>query len=141
MKTLLCLFTALSLFAAPAKSQKHQLSGDMHGSQLSALGSVIVVAGSVDGLANAGQLIVKGVEKVGDSVLLVVEGASQAGRVTLRLSGTAVGAVSLVAGTTLSVVTMASGYALVAAGQLIAFFPNEAGKALMHQSRYQAPGR
>ena len=141
MKTLLSLLLSCSLCTTQAVNADTNLSGNLNGSELSALTSVFVVLGTFEAVAKAGKVVVKSVEKAGDSVVVVVEGAAQASRTTLRFSGAALGTASLVAGTTLSVVTVASGYALIAAGQVIAFFPNEAGKALMHQSRYQAGGR
>ena len=41
----------------------------------------------------------------------------------------------MVAGAAVSAVAMSTGHALVVSGQVIAFIPNELGKALLHHSR------
>lgn len=138
MKLLAALLIACTLCSARAEGN---LSQNSTPSELSAFASVIVVAGSVEALGSAGTAVVESVETAGDVITVVFKSASNASRATVKGSSTVLGRVSLVAGTTVSVATLASGYAIVAAGQVIAFFPNEAGRALMHQSRYQPQGR
>lgn len=138
MKLLLCLAMALTFNAAQAEGN-HNLSNNSTASEISAFASVVVVLGTVEALGAAGTAVVDSVETVGDAVTVVFKGAANASRTTVRGSRTTLGKTSLAVGTSVNVVTMASGYALVSAGQVLAFFPNQAGKALMHQSRYQAP--
>jgi hypothetical protein len=140
MKKLVCLVMALTLCAAKAEGNYNNLFKGSTPSEISAFASVVVVLGTVEALGSAGNAVVESVEKVGDTMTVVFKGASNASRTTVKGSSAVLGATSLAVGTSVNVVTMASGFALVSAGQVLAYFPNEAGKALMHQSRYQAPG-
>ena len=134
MKTILCLVLACTLCNANARETAHRFNNST-ASELSAFGSIVVVAGTMSLLADSATAVVESVEKVGESTVVVLKGATEASRVTLKMSGKAVTSASMAAGTAVSVVTMASGYALVVAGAVIAFIPNEAGKALLHHSR------
>jgi hypothetical protein len=133
-KTLLCLLLACAIGSAHAHNgPSTTLSG---ASGLVALGSVVVVAGSISVVAASASVVVASVEVVGESVLIVLEGASEAASVTLKLSAAVAAGTSLVAGTAISVVTLASGYVLIAAGEAIAFIPTEIGKSMLHHSRH-----
>jgi len=88
-KTLLCLLLACSVGGAHGHNgPSTTLSG---ASGLVAAGSVLVVAGSMSVAAASGALVVASVEVAGESVLVVLEGASEAARVTLKLSAAAAG--------------------------------------------------
>ena len=139
MKMLVCLVMAYTLCTAQAEGNYNNMFKNSTASEMSAFASVIVVLGSVEALGSAGTAVVESVEKVGDTITVVFKGASNASRTTVRGSSAVLGTTSLAVGTAVNVVTMSTGFALVSAGQVLAFFPNEAGKALMHQSRYQAP--
>lgn len=104
-------------------------------SQASANLSGVVVFGSVLSVAAAGSLVVASVRTVGEGLEVVLESAFDASRTTVRLSGKALGGLSLATGTVLEVVTASTGYVLVMSGKTIAFLPNEAGKALLHHAR------
>jgi hypothetical protein len=66
---------------------------------------------------------------------VVLEKAADGSKATVQFSGKALEGMSLAAGMAVEVVAMAAGHALVASGKVIAFLPNEAGKALLHHSR------
>lgn len=110
-------------------------AGQSELSNASANLSGVVVGGSILTLAATGSVVVASVRTVGDGIEVVLEGAADASRATVRLSGRAAAGVSLAAGTALEVVTASTGYVLVMSGKAIAFLPNEAGKALLHHSR------
>lgn len=137
MKTVFSLALAATLciahLSASARENYHNLQSN--NSEMSAFGSIVVVAGIMSLVAGSAVAVVESVEKVGESFVVVLKGASDASRVTLNMSGKAVTGASLAAGTAVTVVTMASGYALVVAGAVIGFIPNQAGKALLHHSR------
>ena len=137
MKTVLCLILACTLCNANAREPFAAYNSNA--SEMSAFGSVVVVAGTMSLLAGSATAMVESVEQVGESTVVVLKGVAEGSRVTLKMSGKAVTGASMVAGTAVSVVTMASGYALVVAGAVIAFIPNQAGKALLHHSRVSAP--
>lgn len=72
---------------------------------------------------------------------VVMRGASEAATVSVRASATAVGAASVVVGSTVQVVAESAGHSLYVAGRLIAFIPNEIGRALIHHSRHEPLAR
>ena len=88
-----------------------------------------------------------------DSVTRGSQGLSQGSEASLAASGFVVaGSVPLIqgsaqlvreasvaAGTAVRVVTESVGYSLYVGARLIAFIPNEIGRALIHQSRHGAP--
>ena len=94
-----------------------------------------VVLGSIAVVGVTGSVVVASVETIGDAIEVVLEGAGQASRATVRLSGAAVRGLSIGAGTVLQVVALSAGHALVLSGKVIAFIPNEVGQALLHHAR------
>jgi hypothetical protein len=132
---LLCL-----CFAASAAEQ-HGSTDLSNASNMVAEGSALMVGGSLSALAASGTVLVASVEAAGDASVLVLAGASDAARATVRLSGRAAREASLVAGASLNVVATSTGYLLVSAGKVLAFIPNEIGKALLHHSRVSARSR
>lgn len=117
---------AIASSASAAPSDASQASANLSG---------VVVFGSVLSVAAAGSLVVASMRTVGEGVEVVLESAVDASRTTVRLSGKAVGGLSLATGAVLEVVTASTGYVLVMSGKTIAFLPNEAGKALLHHTR------
>jgi hypothetical protein len=141
MKPLITLaFAACALCASPAQAHSDPSTDLSAASGLVVAGSALVVGGSLSAVAATGSVVIASVQVVAGSVIIVLEGASHAAQATIRLSGQAVAGASLVAGTAISVVTLASGYVLITAGEAIAFIPTEVGKALLHHSRHDGPG-
>ena len=132
MKRLL-LAVLLGLACTASHAAGH--AGQSELSNASANLSGVVVGGSILTLAATGSVVVASVRTVGDGIEVVLEGAADASRATVRLSGRLAAGVSLAAGTALEVVTASTGHVLVLSGKAIAFLPNEAGKALLHHSR------
>lgn len=97
--------------------------------------SAIVVAGSLAPVVIGGSILVVAVDKVGDGIDLLLESAKDASRATVRLSGKAAEGLSVAAGTVVNVSATATGHVLVASGKVIAFIPNEAGKALLRSTK------
>ena len=134
MKRIL-LLSLLGLAIASGTVQAAPDGAPSAASQASANLSSAVVFGSVLSVAAAGSLVVASVGTVGEGVEVVLESAFDASRTTVRLSGKALGGLSLATGAVLEVVTASTGYVLVMSGKTIAFLPNEAGKALLHHAR------
>lgn len=141
MKTM---FPALLFCLACGLVPQAQASGDPGSGALSnassqmAQGSATVLYGSLSAVAASGTIIVESVQVAGDASMVVLAGASNAASATLRLSGKAIEGASLVAGASVVVMAVSTGYVLVAAGQVIAFVPNEIGRSLLHHSRVGA---
>lgn len=128
----LCLSLCLACGAASAEQGTSALS---NASGLIAEGSSTVVYGSLSAVAASGTVVVESVQVVGDASIVVLAGASDATRATLRLSGNVLQGASVVAGASVAVMAVSTGYVLVSAGKVIAFIPNEIGSALLHHSR------
>lgn len=130
MKTKLIAITlACALFGANAMaqsgSQLSEASGDASG---------VVVIGTLSAVAGSAYVVVTGVEQVGDSTVVALKNVSDGATATVKLSGQAAQGASQLAGKAVSVTATASGHVLIAAGKVIAFIPNEIGKALLHTS-------
>jgi hypothetical protein len=97
--------------------------------------SGLMVQGSLAVVGGAGQMVVASVQVVGESTLLVLRGIGNGVEVSLKVASSAAAGVSLAVGSVVTVVAETVGYALVAAGRMIAFIPNEAGRALLYQAR------
>jgi hypothetical protein len=65
----------------------------------------------------------------------VLERASDGARATLNFSGHAVGASLAAAGTAVLVSAVSTGWLISAAGQAIAFVPNQIGASLLYNER------
>lgn len=111
--------------AADASQASRGSAGDL---------SATVVAGSMLAVLVPGSLVVESVQTVGNGVEVVLVKAADGSKATVQLSGELLDGVSLAAGASVTVLAMSAGHALVVSGKVIAFLPNEAGKALLHHS-------
>ncbi|MBT9463439.1 hypothetical protein [Hydrogenophaga sp.] len=93
--------------------------------------SVVPVALSVTGAS----LVVKVVEVTASGTVYVLERVSDGARASVEVSGRAVSAVSMGVGTVVVVSVIGTGVLLSAAGEVLAFIPNELGRALLHNER------
>lgn len=80
-------------------------------------------------------LTIKAVEVSAHGTVYVLERASDGATASVRLSERAVSSASASVGTALVTTVIASGTILSAAGEAIAFVPNEVGQALLHSER------
>lgn len=112
------------------------------GSAVMSIGVGSVVFGSVIVAAASAEMVVESVEKTADGILLVLQGvgqgASEAGKFSIKITGDVAGGASLVVGQSVKVLAETTGSAIMASGKVIAFIPNEIGKSLMHHSRVEA---
>ena len=86
-------------------------------------------------LASGAVLTVVAVQASATGAVWVLERASDGARATLHFSGHVAGSALLSTGAAVAVTALASGHLLSAAGQAIAFIPNELGRALLHNER------
>ena len=107
-------------------------------SEASAL-SMLPVAMSVAApsmlLAGGAVLTIVSVQASATGTVWVLERASDGARATLHFSGHVAQGAALSVGGALMVTALASGVVLSAAGNAIAFIPNEIGRALLHNER------
>ncbi|MBS0341698.1 MAG: hypothetical protein JSS56_14335 [Proteobacteria bacterium] len=81
------------------------------------------------------QLVIKSVQASADAVVYVLERVADGAQASVRVSLGA-GSYSIKqVDTAVSVVVIATGVMLVATGELLAFIPNEAGRALLHSAK------
>jgi hypothetical protein len=108
-------------------------------SEASALSVAVPVAVSVAGpvmlLSGAAALTVVSVEASAEGTVWVLERASDGARIVLRFAGAAAGGVSVAAGTVVTCAVLGTGWLLSAAGEVIAFIPNEIGASLVYNER------
>lgn len=104
-------------------------------SALSMLPVAVSVAAPV-GLLSAGAVFtVVAVEAASAGTVWVLERASDGARASVTLSAQVAGGVSVVAGTAVLVTAFSAGWVLSAAGQAIAYIPNQIGQALLHNEK------
>ena len=102
---------------------------------LSALPIAVSVAAPVMVLSAGAMLTVVAVQATSAGTVWVLERASDGARASVTLSGQAAGALSLGIGGAVLVTAMSTGWLLSAAGQALAFIPNQIGAALLHNER------
>jgi hypothetical protein len=104
-------------------------------SALSMLPVAVSVAAPSMIVAGGALLTVVAVQTSATGTVWVLERASDGARATLHFSGHVAGSALLSTGAAVAVTALASGHLLSAAGQAIAFIPNELGRALLHNER------
>lgn len=119
----------------PGTAAAHREAGSEASAALSALPvAVSVVAPSVVLTAGA-SLVVVAVEVTAAGTVWVLKRASDGVKVSVRFAGKVVTGASVAVGTAVTVIVVGTGVVLSAAGEAIAFIPNEIGASLMHNER------
>jgi hypothetical protein len=130
--------TALALATAALPAQAHR-DPSAHASEASALSLSVPVAISVAApaavLASGAAFTVVAVETLAEGTVWVLERASDGLRFSVRFGGELAGASAVAVGTVVVSTVVAAGCVLSAAGEAIAFIPNELGRALMYDER------
>ena len=98
-------------------------------------GSGQILAGGVLALEGLSELAVTSVTVAGEGAVVVLEGLSSAGRVSVSVAVDAAAALGIAAGDVIRLAATTSGTLLVAAGEVLAFVPDAAGRHLMHRRR------
>ena len=131
---------AASLALNLAAGQAHAQSEASLAVSALPVASVMGVAGSVAGGAVAltvsgAVLVVKAVEVSATGTVYVLERASDGARASVAVAGRGAKAVSAGVGTAVAVGVISAGVVLSVAGEVIAFIPNQLGRALLHNER------
>lgn len=137
MKPLLAAVTLSLALSAQAQSELSAISVApvvLSVAALSATGAVLSVAPAAI-LSAGATLVVVSVEVVGGVTVWVLERASDGVRISLRTSGQLAKGVVVSAGATVTVSVIGAGTVLSVAGEVIAFIPNEIGKALLYNEQ------
>ena len=125
----------LALAVCSAVLRPAHAHGPSEASALSALPVALSVAAPVMLLSAGAMLTVVAVEASAEGTGWVLERASDGAQASVTLSAQAVGGLSVAAGTAVVVTAFSAGWVLSAAGQAIAYIPNEIGKALLYSER------
>lgn len=126
------------LFVAAPEVFAQDCGGSCNGSNASATmseGVGLVLAGSLSAVAASGQLVVEGVEKTAEGMIVVIKGSGKAASATVKLSGKAVKGLSIAVGEVVELTVLSTGYMLYYSGKAIAFIPTEVGKALIENAK------
>lgn len=137
MKPLLAALTLSLALSAQAQSELSAISVApvaLSVMAVSATGAALSVAPAAI-LSAGATLVVVSVEVVGGATVWVLERASDGARISLRTSGQLAKGVVVSTGATVAVSVIASGTVLSVAGEVIAFIPNEIGKALLYNEQ------
>ncbi len=86
-------------------------------------------------LAVGASFVIVAVETTARGTVWVLERASDGVRISVEFSGKVVTGASTAVGTAVVVTAISTGYVLSAAGEAIAFIPNEIGASLLHNER------
>jgi len=132
-RALAAALSGLAMFA-PLHHANAQ-SGVSEASALSALPIAVSIAAPVMIVSGGAVLSVVAVEASAEGTVWVLQRASDGARASLRLSARAVGGMSVAVGTVVTVAAISTGWVLSAAGQAIAFIPNQVGAALLYNER------
>jgi hypothetical protein len=127
-------FVAIALSAA-LMSNARAHSEVSEASALSMLPMAVSVAAPSMILCAGAVLTVVSVQASAVGTVWVLERASDGARATLHFSGHVAQGAALSIGGAVMVTALTSGYVLSAAGNAIAFIPNEIGRALLHNER------
>jgi hypothetical protein len=127
----LCTLSAAAIAIAPLSPAYAHRNASSELSALSVLPVALSVAAPVVLLAGGVSFTVVAVEASANSTALVLERVSDGVRETLHFTGR----LSQGVGTAILCTAVSTGYVLSAAGQAIAFVPNEIGKGLLYNER------
>ena len=137
MKPILAALTLSLALSAHAQSELSAISLAPVALSVTAVSAAGVALSVVPAaiLASGVTLVVVSVEVVGGATVWVLERASDGVRISLRTAGQLAKGVAVSAGTAVAVSVIGTGVVLSAAGEVIAFIPNEIGKALLHNEQ------
>ena len=132
-----CRIAAVALAAslALATTGVRAQSTASEASALSTLPIAVSVAAPVAILSTGAALTVVAVEATSTGVVWVLERSADGVRASVRLVGRGAAEASIAVGTVVVATAVSTGWVLAAAGEAIAFVPNELGRALLYNER------
>jgi hypothetical protein len=104
-------------------------------SQASLAASGMLVDGSIGIIRAGAHFTVAAVTRSANASVIVVRDVATGSEASIRVAGDVARAGSIAVGDTVSVVAEAVGASLIVGGKLVAFVPNEVGRALVYQAR------
>ena len=128
---LISLAVAAAICIVPLEAPAHYTSGPSDASAVSLLPVAVSVAAPVVLLSAGAALTVVAVEASAQGTVWVLERASDGARVSVELAGSVLVGI----GTAVVATAISTGWVISAAGEAIAFIPNELGGALLYNER------
>jgi hypothetical protein len=133
----------LMALSAPARAQSEASVGlsmlpvaSVVASGVAASGAVAAVSALPVALSVGGAVLtVKAVEASATGTVYLLERASDGARVSVEVSGRAASAAAIGVGSLVTVSVIGTGVVLSTAAEVLAFVPNELGRALLHNER------
>ena len=140
MKQVLLAAALAAVLAGPARAQSEISVAVSAAPVVLSVGAVsatgAVLSAVPAGILSAGvTLVVVSVEVVGGATVWVLERASDGARISLKVAGKLAEGAAVSVGAAVTVSVIGAGTLLSAAGQVIAFIPNEMGKALLYNEQ------
>ena len=132
-----CRIAAVALAAslALATTGVRAQSTASEASALSTLPIAVSVAAPVAILSTGAALTVVAVEATSTGVVWVLERTADGVRASVKVVGRSAAEASIAVGTVVVATAVSTGWVLAAAGEAIAFIPNELGRALLYNER------
>lgn len=119
--------------AAPAWA--HDADASAASSALSALPVAVSVVAPIGVISAGTTLVVASVEVTAIGTVWVLERASDGAKAVIKLSAEGARAASVGVGTAVTLTALSTGWVLLAGSEMLAFIPNELGKALLYNER------
>ena len=118
--------------ATPAFAQSEAIS---ESAQASSLAAASVLAAPILLFAAGANVVVAGIEIVGQTALVTLRAVGRAGVQVVRVAAQSLRAVGAGVGTAVTIAAHSAGALLSIGGEVILFVPNVAAVALLHSSR------
>lgn len=136
-RTLVTLAAAgcIASFAAMPALAGDSTAASAEASQAAIAGSGMIVNGSANLIRAGTALTIAGITTAADTSVIVLRDVATGSEASVRIGVDVAQAGSLAVGQTVSVVAEATGMSLMAGGRLVAFVPNEVGRALVYTAR------
>jgi hypothetical protein len=125
----------IASFVVTPASATDSTAASAQASQLAIAGSGAIVDGSAQLVRAGGALTIAGITAVGDASVIVLRDLATGSEASVRIGVGVAQAGSLAVGQAVNVVAEATGMSLIAGGRLVAFVPNEVGRALVYAAR------
>jgi hypothetical protein len=126
--------TLACLTALPV-SANDSTAASTEASQASLAAGGAIVDGSVAMLRAGATLSIVALASAGDASIVVLRDVATGAQMSMRIARDVAREGALAIGEGVHIVGEATGYSLVVAGRLVAFIPNEAGRALVYHAR------
>ncbi len=126
----------VAVITAPLSSAwAHAEDASAASSALSALPVAVSVVAPIGVISAGATLVVASVEVTAIGTVWVLQRASDGAKVVVKLSAQGAGAVSVGVGTVVTLTAISTGWVVITGSEMIAFIPNELGKALLYNER------